>query len=98
MIRLKKKQEETKAAAEAESAMAIATEPAVSMGGGGASAPVEEISIDGIGGKKVVKAGGAVGGGKKRTPGELRIQKGNWMYILLSLFLLLLTRFQTKKN
>ena len=72
MLALKKKREaEAKAKAEAEAAAAA------SPGGkdGGAQAP-EKVSILGIGGKKKKDSGKDGAGGKKRTPGEIRIQKG----------------------
>jgi len=67
MLALKKKREtEAKAKAEAEAAAAA------SPGGGAA----EKVSILGIGGKKKKDGGkGGAGGSKKRTPGEIRIQK-----------------------
>jgi len=70
MLALKKKREaEAKAKAEAEAAAAA------SPGGGGSQAP-EKVSILGIGGKKKKDGGkGGAGGSKKRTPGEIRIQK-----------------------
>jgi len=72
MLALKKKREaEAKAKAEAEAAAAA------SPGGGAAAQAPEKVSILGIGGKKK-KDGGkdGAGGSKKRTPGEIRIQKG----------------------
>ena len=76
MIRLKKKQAEAKAAEaeEAAAAAAAAPEPA-----DGAEAPATEgaegkVSLLGIGGKKVSKAATGTTG-KKKTPGEIRIQK-----------------------
>lgn len=77
MLALKKKREaEAKAAAEAPPA---AQEPAPST---------EKVSLLGIGGKKKTKSGDN-NGSKKRTPGEIRIQKGSW---LASCCLLLLYR------
>ena len=91
MLALKKKREvEAKqAAAEEEAAAAAAAaasaaaaesnnnnpaEPASST-----SSSVEKVSLLGIGGKKKSSsgtAGASNGGGKKRSPGEIRIQKG----------------------
>lgn len=73
MLALKKKREaEAKAKAEAEAAAA-----ASSGGKDGASAQApEKVSILGIGGKKKKDSGKDGAGGKKRTPGEIRIQKG----------------------
>lgn len=63
MLALKKKREaEAKKAAEGEN----------SNGGG-----TEKVSLLGIGGKKTTRNGDSgKTGGKKRTPGEIRIQKG----------------------
>mmetsp|Transcript_30386 Transcript_30386/g.71116 ORF Transcript_30386/g.71116 Transcript_30386/m.71116 type:complete len:214 (-) Transcript_30386:382-1023(-) len=67
MLALKKKRE-TEAKAKAEADAAAAASP-----GGGAA---EKVSILGIGGKKKKDGGkGGAGGSKKRTPGEIRIQK-----------------------
>jgi len=63
MLALKKKREAEKK--EADDAAAAA------------SAGPEKVSLLGIGGKKQAKNGdSAANGGKKRTPGEIRIQKG----------------------
>lgn len=74
MLALKKKREaEAKAAAEeAERAKA----EAANGNGAGPEAP-EKVSLLGIGGKKKTK-NGEKAGGKKRSPGEIRIQKGNF--------------------
>jgi hypothetical protein len=79
MLALKKKREtEAKQAAEA----AAAAAEAQGKEGGEAEAtqgePVEKVSLLGIGGKKKSKNGGGGPDGKvkKRTPGEIRIQKG----------------------
>ena len=75
MIRLKKKQAEAKAA-EAEEAAAAAAAPESADGAGAPATEGAEgkVSLLGIGGKKVSKA--ATGPtGKKKTPGEIRIQK-----------------------
>jgi len=76
MLALKKKREtEAKAKAEAEAAAAA------SPGGGAA----EKVSILGIGGKKKKDGGkGGAGGSKKRTPGEIRIQKGETEHACVS--------------
>ena len=80
MLRLKNKKAEEKAAEEEKAAAALVAATAVAeesdgpgSGGGGSSGGSEPISvIDGLGGKSVeVKKGK-----KKRTPGEIRIQKG----------------------
>jgi hypothetical protein len=63
MLALKKKREqEQKAAAEA----------AAADGTGG-----EKVSVLGIGGKKQTKSGDDAAPSKKRSPGEIRIQKGS---------------------
>jgi hypothetical protein len=63
MLALKKKREaEAKAAA-----AAPADEPA----------PVEKVSLLGIGGKKTTRSNESAST-KKRTPGEIRIQKGTY--------------------
>ena len=84
MIRLKKKQAEAKAAEEAAAAEAAAAEAAAGEGGAAADGAAAEggepaaegetkkVSLLGIGGKKVAKSGTAT---KKKTPGEIRIQK-----------------------
>jgi len=66
MLALKKKREAEKKEADDAAAAAAA-----------ASAGPEKVSLLGIGGKKQAKNGdSAANGGKKRTPGEIRIQKG----------------------
>lgn len=73
MLALKKKREaEAKAKAEAEAAAAASPG---GKDGASAQAP-EKVSILGIGGKKKKDSGKDGAGGKKRTPGEIRIQKG----------------------
>jgi hypothetical protein len=73
MLALKKKREaEAKAAAEAASTPSSAP----SSAGESTSSADNKVSLLGIGGKKKTKENG--GGGKKRTPGEIRIQKGKW--------------------
>ena len=74
MLALKKKREaEAKAKAEAEAAAAAS--PDGKQDGASAQAP-EKVSILGIGGKKKKDSGKDGAGSKKRTPGEIRIQKG----------------------
>jgi hypothetical protein len=69
MLALKKKREaEAKAAAEAPAA--TAEQPA----------STEKVSLLGIGGKKKTKSG-ENSGTKKRTPGEIRIQKGALLFV-----------------
>ena len=89
MLRLKKKKEEAQKAseaaakAEAENAAANAmdtettTATSASTNGSASSEPAKVSLLGGIGGKKVVKPqdGVIAGSGKKRTPGEIRIQK-----------------------
>jgi hypothetical protein len=79
MLALKKKREaeakqaaEAAAVAQAESASNVESE-AMQVDS------VEKISLLGIGGKKAVKNGGDAKV-KKRTPGEIRIQKGTFSY------------------
>lgn len=76
MLALKKKREaEAKAKEEAEAA-AAASDSASASGASSASGP-QKVSILGIGGKKKKDSGkDGASGGKKRTPGEIRIQKG----------------------
>jgi hypothetical protein len=77
MLALKKKREaEAKAKAEAEAAAAAS--PGGGGGGGGDASPPapEKASLLGIGGKKKKDSSKDGTGGKKRTPGEIRIQKG----------------------
>ena len=78
MIRLKKKQAEAKAAetAAAEEAAAAAAAPESADGAGAPATEGAEgkVSLLGIGGKKVSKAATGTTG-KKKTPGEIRIQK-----------------------
>ena len=77
MLALKKKREdEAKAKAGEEAAMAAATTgDEVSQTPG--TAPATKVSLLGIGGKKKKADGtGGATGQKKRSPGEIRIQKG----------------------
>lgn len=72
MLALKKKREaEAKAAAEAPTATTAEAPP-----------ETEKVSLLGIGGKKKTKSGDT-NGSKKRTPGEIRIQKGVYIECLL---------------
>ena len=70
MLALKKKREEEKKRAEEEAAKAAA-EP-----NGAAADDSNKVSLLGIGGKKTKSENGTGSTGKKRTPGEIRIQKG----------------------
>ena len=70
MLALKKKREAEKKAAAAAAAAAEAEGKTVEEPKG-----TEKVSLLGIGGKKKTKSGESTGT-KKRTPGELRIQKG----------------------
>ena len=89
MLALKKKREAQRKAAE-EAAKAEAASPA-------ASAPAEkaaegasaggQVSLFGIGGQKKTKKGES---GTKKTPGEIRIQKGMYSCRILVLLLCLL--------
>jgi hypothetical protein len=88
MLALKKKREaEAKAKAEAEAAAASSVEGAVqspgsapssASGGAATESSSNKVSLLGVGGKKKKADGaGVVGNGqKKRSPGEIRIQKG----------------------
>jgi len=69
MLALKKKREAEKKAAEEAAANGDTT---------AASAPQATVSLLGVGGKKQANKNGdsAATNGKKRTPGEIRIQKG----------------------
>lgn len=77
MIRIKKKAEETKAAEAAEAAAASASTSSAAGATEGSEEKAEaksgSVSLLGIGGVK--KAEGASTGGRKRSPGEIRIQK-----------------------
>jgi hypothetical protein len=76
MLALKKKREaEAKAKADEEAAMATTTEEVVSSAPG-TTAPAAKVSLLGIGGKKKKDGTGGATGQKKRSPGEIRIQKG----------------------
>lgn len=87
MLALKKKREaEAKAAAAAQASASAAPSSAPSSAGESTSsaandngattaASTNKVSLLGIGGKKT-SANEKNGGGKKRTPGEIRIQKG----------------------
>jgi hypothetical protein len=79
MLALKKKRE-TEAKQAAEAAAAAAAEAKDNGGGGEAMQveSVEKVSLLGIGGKKKSKNGGPEAKVKKRTPGEIRIQKGTF--------------------
>jgi hypothetical protein len=93
MLALKKKREaEAKAKAESEAAAALSGEGAVqspgcapssASGGAAAESSSNKVSLLGIGGKKKKADGAGVGGNgqKKRSPGEIRIQKGEFGYV-----------------
>lgn len=78
MLALKKKREaEAKAKAEAEASGAASTQPSSAPSSAGESTSSDnKVSLLGIGGKKKSKENG--NGAKKRTPGEIRIQKGEF--------------------
>jgi membrane protein involved in colicin uptake len=82
MLALKKKREaEAKVAAEekAEADKMQVEEPA-SAAAAATTGPAK-VSLLGIGGKKkTTKNGESKTGGKKRSPGEIRIQKGTFFY------------------
>ena len=69
MLALKKKRE-------AEQKQAAAEAAAEASNGGTAPA---KLSLLGVGGKKQVKNGDSANTVKKRTPGEIRIQKGAFL-------------------
>ena len=75
MLALKKKREAEKKAkeeaAKAEAAAGVETPAAAAPTEGG------QVSLFGIGGQKKIKKGEAQGA--KKTPGEIRIQKGNFL-------------------
>ena len=73
MLALKKKRE-AEAKAAAEEAARAKEEPS---GDNGGEAKLEKVSLFGIDGKKK-KNNGDGKTGKKRSPGEIRIQKGNF--------------------
>ena len=76
MLALKKKRE-AEAKAKAEEAVKAKEEPATATNGDDESAAQpEKVSLLGIGGKK--QANSKKTTGKKRSPGEIRIQKGNY--------------------
>ena len=73
MLALKKKREEQRKAAE-EAAKAEAASPSVSAPANGEGG---QVSLFGIGGQKKTKKGEQMG--TKKTPGEIRIQKGGFI-------------------
>lgn len=76
MLALKKKREVEKKAAE-EAAKAEAAAPAAPPAGETATSSAGgQVSLFGIGGQKKTKKGEQTG--TKKTPGEIRIQKGNF--------------------
>ena len=82
MLALKKKRE-AEAKAAAEEAVRAKEEPA--SGGDGSAGQPAKVSLLGIGGKKQANAKKSTG--KKRSPGEIRIQKGNFLIHNFSIFL-----------
>lgn len=78
MLALKKKREaEAKAKEEAEKAAAASGSDSASASSGPASGPQKVSLLGAVGGRKKKDSGKDGGsGGKKRTPGEIRIQKG----------------------
>ena len=81
MLALKKKREiEKKEAEEAAKNDTGAASPA--------SGPAGQVSLFGIGGEKRTKKGGPVG--KKRSPGEIRIQKGKFRISIFPEFIFIL--------
>jgi hypothetical protein len=78
MLALKKKREdEARAKADEGAAMAAATAGDEVSQTPGTTAPATKVSLLGIGGKKKKADGtGGATGQKKRSPGEIRIQKG----------------------
>lgn len=80
MLALKKKREAEKKAAAAAAAAAEAEGKTVEEPKG-----TEKVSLLGIGGKKKTKSGESTGT-KKRTPGELRIQKGVCVFVSCGIF------------
>ena len=78
MLALKKKREaERKQAAEEEAAAAATNN---NNNNGGTTPPT--LSLLGVGGKKQVKNGDSATAVKKRTPGEIRIQKGSFVLVV----------------
>lgn len=71
MLALKKKRE-AEAKKAAEEAKQQAEQPTAAESPG----DQQKVSLLGIGGKKMVKNGDSGRSGKKRTPGEIRIQTG----------------------
>lgn len=89
MLALKKKREaEAKAKADEEAAMATTTGDEVSQTPG--TAPAAKVSLLGIGGKKKKADGiGGATGQKKRSPGEIRIQKGEMIMRVMYTFIII---------
>jgi hypothetical protein len=81
MLALKKKREaEAKVAAE-EKAEADKMQVEAPASASAAATGPAKVSLLGIGGKKkTTKNGESKTGGKKRSPGEIRIQKGTFFY------------------
>mmetsp|Transcript_26612 Transcript_26612/g.86137 ORF Transcript_26612/g.86137 Transcript_26612/m.86137 type:complete len:207 (+) Transcript_26612:217-837(+) len=72
MIRLKKKEASASASASSQGATEAMEEDSSGAAAAAASSEEKKVSILGIGGKKVQKGSG---GKKRKTPGEIRIQK-----------------------
>lgn len=95
MLALKKKREaEAKAKAEAEAAAAVQepssapmeVDASTSSSSSSTNNSSKKVSLLGIGGKKKKSDdGGAKNGTKKRTPGEIRIQKGEFVFVIILL-------------
>ena len=84
MLALKKKrlaEAKAKEAAEAAEAAGISTSETAASEPSAAPAPAgttKKVSLLGIGGKKKSNGENGKGSGKRRTPGEIRIQKGEF--------------------
>ena len=76
MLALKKKREAEAAAVKAAAAAEPKQEPDDAAG-------PQKVSLFGIGGEKKTKNGDSKTG-KKRTPGEIRIQKGNFYTMIVT--------------
>jgi len=96
MLALKKKREaEAKAKAAAAAAAPPSSEPAP-MAVDSTSSSSNKVSLLGIGGKKKKSEDGAAKNGtKKRSPGEIRIQKGECCYCCgVALFISFIVSFE----
>lgn len=80
MLALKKKREaEAKAAAEEAAAAGAVQTPGTAPSAADSS---KKVSLLGVGGKKKKTGAGGANGQKKRSPGEIRIQKGEFYIIV----------------